>query len=204
MKRFTIIILSAFALMGSASATVITFEELGAQPNNFASTNPLRNEYAGVGVKFWGSDGSTGVNGGAILDQSSNFGTGAFSGSNFLAFNGGGTMLNGGTAKGPEYINFGSPASTVSAMVAVASSVGSFTFDAFDSGNNLVGSNTIRTQDWAMLSVSGNNIAYVVFSFQNDNNIAILDDLTFDVVPEPVSMFALGAGLLALVRRRRS
>ena len=58
------------ALASVAAAQTINFEELGAQPSAFSSANPLGNEY-GPAVLF---SGPSALNGGAILNQSGNFG----------------------------------------------------------------------------------------------------------------------------------
>ena len=99
------------AVLGSAGvarATDIDFE-LGAQ-NNFINTVALSNEYAGQGVVFSGP--ATG-SGGAVLSVFGGFGVTPRSGMDFLAFNSGAILLNGGTPTGPETMVFSSPQTSV-------------------------------------------------------------------------------------------
>lgn len=185
-----------------AQAELITFDEFGAAPDLFQNTQRLSNEYFGSkGVIFAGP--ST-WDGGAILDQNSNYGTAAHSGRNFLAFNNTaiGVMANGGTPKGPETVWFATYQSVVSIWVAQAFTPETFTMKAYDSWNTVIDTDSVTTTDWAQLSVSASGtIDHVVLSYTGD--WAIWDDLEFSSVPEPASMAALALGAAVLVRRRK-
>jgi hypothetical protein len=61
----------------------ITFDS-GSAPCGFDETAPLRDEYAGLGVRFRGATSGTGA---AILNDCGGFGVGARTGREFLAFN---------------------------------------------------------------------------------------------------------------------
>ncbi|HEY6866638.1 MAG TPA: hypothetical protein VI792_05230, partial [Candidatus Eisenbacteria bacterium] len=65
----------------------------------FMGTGPLRDAYQSLGVRF---SGPGALDGGAILDQCGNFGVNGYSPPNFVAFNAGATMANGGVPIGPE------------------------------------------------------------------------------------------------------
>ena len=84
-----------------------------------------------------------------------------------------------------------------------------WTMTAFDAGNNVLDSVTKSmpgdTQAVFIGLETNADIAYATISETFDNgHISLMDDVRFEAVPEPASMIALGAGLLALVRRRRS
>ena len=68
---------------GVVQAMVINFDDVAA-PDMFLNTTHLTDQYASLGVHF---SGPSDIDGGAILNQSSNFGVNALSGVNFLAFN---------------------------------------------------------------------------------------------------------------------
>jgi hypothetical protein len=179
-----------------ASAAVIDFDGTGA-PDVFVDTAPLSSQYAGLGVTF---AGATGI-GGSILNQASEFGFGARSGTDFLAFN-----VDAGTGT-DERISFASDQNMVSLYAATIDSA-AFTLSAFDIGGNLLGSTSLNADgNWQELTLALAGIRSVVlsstaFSFA-------LDDLVFEgeaaQVPEPASVGLIAAGLLgfAAARRRR-
>src|SRR5262245_9362983 len=68
-------------------------------PGLFLDTTHLTELYSPLGVHFSGPGGN---DGGAILNQSGNFGVPALSTPNFLAFNSGARMQDGGIPIGPE------------------------------------------------------------------------------------------------------
>jgi len=188
---------------GSASAGVVTFDELGARPSSFIDVNPLRNEYAGL--RF---SGPSALDGGAILDQAGNFGINARSGRNFLAFNrlAVATMKNGGQPIDPETIEFLSAPVLSVEIYCYSKSAATFKMDGFDNMGALVTtSSTSFGADWVKLSITSKTpIAKITLTETKgrDNNW-IFDDLSFTPVPAPMSAGVLVLGLAAVSRRRR-
>jgi hypothetical protein len=175
-------------------------------PNGFAEQNPLRNEYASLGVTF---SGPSALDGGAILDQFGNFGVNARSGRNFLAFNGESltTLLNGGVPRDPETLTFSTPLSSISIWASGGAAPNTFRMDAFSSGGALVGSSTQSSTvgAYAQLSIANPSqpISRVVLTGIGGDPHFVYDDLEFTFVPEPAGV-PVGAFVLAgMLRRRR-
>ncbi len=168
---------AGIALGAQAPAQVTTRIdfELGS-PSTFGSTLPLTNEYAAQGVSFAGPAPGEG---GAVLNQSGNFGVDARSGVEFLAFNHSASMGNGSPARGPETLTFDLPAREVSIWAAGGFGAGaSFRLDAF-LGAALVGSTTSAPQSgWAQLLVqSPGGIDRVVIAEVGGDETYVMDDL---------------------------
>jgi hypothetical protein len=182
----------------------------------------LTESYAAEGVHFSGPNNGDGtVNGGAIVNDPGdlyNFGAAPHSGNNFLAFNrnaqlGGGfffpPFFGGPTGKAtdPETITFDSTQSQVSIWAAGGLQAHQFLIQGFDASNSLVDSQTVTTQDWSELTVSGGGIQSVVLTeigFAGDS--WVYDDLSFtpdgvaavnggpNGAPEPGSLVLLSLG----------
>jgi hypothetical protein len=71
---------------------------------------------------------------------------------------------------------------------------------AYNAANVLVDSDTVTTQDWAQLSVSGVGITKVVLT-QTGDSAWVYDDLTY--VPEPSGLALLLMGAALALRARR-
>lgn len=86
---------------------------------------------------------------------------------------------------------------------------GSMTITAFDSGNNIIASDSViwgagQMPPFALLSVAGDAIRKVVYHSGGDfQNSTFIDDLTFTAVPEPSSALLLGLGLATMALRSR-
>jgi hypothetical protein len=217
------------ALPATCQAGLITFDEpfvagvLNNAPATFAETSPLTQLYAPMGVHFSGPDA---FSGGAILNDGTgagfaDFGISAHSGSNFLAFNrnasyGGMPFMPpffGGKASDPETISFDAPQSAVSIWAAGGWMPHNFQIQAFDAGNHLLATDTIITQGWSELSVSGSGITSVVLTETGGPwDSWVYDDLSFAgdggpigqpsggpaSAPEPAGLVLLGLGGLGL------
>jgi hypothetical protein len=223
------------ALPGMGRAGLITFDEpfVAGLPNpvNYGLQNgtALTEFYAPEGVHFSGPNNNDGmVNGGAILYNRNdlyNFGVTPFSGDNVLAFNrnaqlGGGFIFppffGGPTGKAtdPETITFDSTQSQVSIWAAGGLQAHQFLIQGFDANNSLVDSQTVTTQDWSELTVSGGGIQSVVLTeigFAGDS--WVYDDLSFtpdgvsvaggaNGAPEPGGLVLLGLGGFGLAGLR--
>jgi hypothetical protein len=86
--------------LAGTAGIAIDFDDVSA-PCAFSETQALRGEYAAQGLIFWGQGP---FDGGAVLDECSNFSVTGHSAPNFLAFNEGAFYANGGVAKPPAFI----------------------------------------------------------------------------------------------------
>jgi hypothetical protein len=147
-------------------------------PIAFSDTNPLREIYAFYGAHF---SGQNSLDGGAILDQDSNFGVPAHSGRNFLAFNRAAHMANGGVPTDPETIRFDTLPADVTIYVAGGYDSGYFEMDGYSQSGQLVAVNTVTTKDWSPLHViySGGIDHVVLKIISQPDNWAVFDDLSF-------------------------
>ncbi len=179
--------------IASAEAATINFDtDASGKPINatdlFVNTTRLADFYAPLGADFSGPGGN---DGGVILNQSGNFDIDARSGLNFLVFNPDARLSDGGVPTDPETITFNTLLNSVSIFAASANDTATFTLEAFDRNNLLVGSNTITTQPstYSQLSVSSasGNISRIILT-SGDDNYFVYDDLSFTPVPEPSSV----------------
>jgi len=200
MRNITLIAL-AVAVAAPAHAINITFDEAGLAPNLFSNANPLRNEYAGLGVFF---AGPTVLGGGAILNDIT-WNVQATSGRNFLAINQGAVMANGGIASLPQAISF----STLQASASIRASGDdfdtNFSMKAYRAGN-LVETDLEFTamQTWTTLSVSvAGGFDTLFLDGVNQGGLFLFDDFNATPVPEPATMAVLAAGAFAMLRRRK-
>ena len=205
--------LTAFFLLGGeiVHATTITFDvdangdPINA-PGNFSQTLPLTTLYATLGVTFVGPTGS---DGGAILNAAAgNWFVPAHSGANILGFNvsPGTAMSNGGLPIGPETVDFSSPVTLVSLFTAVKTSGLPIELDGY-LGSALVASDgATSTGNYEELSVSSPaGMDHVVITRSTGSSDFVVDDLSFQPVPEPSTLailVAVGVGLLAYAWQR--
>jgi hypothetical protein len=170
-----VVFLAATTAHVRAQSVNVDFELVA--PCAFANANPLREEYATLGVHFLGP---TLLDGGAVLDQCGGFGFNGHSGTNFLAYNSGASLLNGGRPILPQEILFDQRCTQASIWVG-STSLAVFTMDAFD-GAVLVGSSAAPSQgSWAQLTVNvGGGFTRVVIT--STSSIFVFDDLSVDPV----------------------
>lgn len=177
-------------------------------PPSFSATNSLTNLYSSLGVTF---SGPASMDGGGILNVTSNFGVPTQSGTNFLAFNrdliSPNGYINGGVPTDPETIVFSNLQTTVSIFASGGDTANSFSMQAFDDGNALVGSSSGPNVAGAYVQlsiISASNIRRVVLtSFAGDNSF-VYDSLFIHAVPEPSSFLLMGgAGIAWFCRRKR-
>lgn len=174
-------------------------------PGGFSKTTALRDLYAPWGVHFSAPTGQR--DGGGILNQIGNFGVPAHSGENFLAFNNQATYSDGGTAQGPQRVDFDAPVSFVSLWAAGGFDTEDFFMAAFDSDDVFLGEVAVSTQDYAELRIDADNISWILFAGKNGDGAWVVDDLSFQTVPAPGAIALLAAAGLLTRRassRRRS
>ena len=183
-----------------AGATLISFDD-GFAPCLFRDTVRLTGKYAVLGVIFEGPGGN---DGGAILNECSNFGVSGYSSPNFLAFNSHATLSDGGIPRTPETMHFSPAVSQVQVLAGSNSGAGQMlTMEAYNDINVLVDSATITlSQAMTPISVSGIGITTVVVS--TSTRAFVLDDLQFspgDVCPTTWDVYLgtdpCGIGLVA-------
>ena len=163
----------------------IDFDD-GTQPCNFDQTVALTNEYSALGVVFSGPGGN---DGGAILDECGNFGVSGYSAPNFLAFNTGANLSNGGIPRGPETLTFSVAVDTV-AINGGSASAGTITLECFDAGAASVGSQSITGASALQPLVGHRGRADRVLPAELHRRAAVFDDLTYNP-PIPVELQSL-------------
>ena len=151
----------------------MNFDDVTA-PCYFDETVPLTKAYASQGVLF---KGPSKKDGGAILNECSNFGVSGYSSPNFLAFNVTASYDNGGVARGPERITFtGGPMSHVQLRVGSGSG-GKFTLKAYNaSGHRIASIKFMLTSALKPASISATGIAYVKIAAKAPD--WVIDDLS--------------------------
>jgi hypothetical protein len=201
------VVTGLLALSSVAQGVSINFDtNAGGAPlpngGAFGGELPLTNLYSSLGVNF---SGPTAGNGGAILDQSGNFGVNARSGTKFLAFNRGSSMSNGGIPTDPETLTFSALQQSVSIYASGGDSNATFVMNAYNAVGGLVATNTVLAPSggYGLLGVSfAGGIKSVVLTSATDPTF-VFDDLSYSTVPEPASMLASSAVLSLCARRRR-
>lgn len=154
-----------------AQAGLINFDDVSA-PCNFLDTVALRDEYASLGVHFRG----TGLNGGGILNECSNFGVTGYSAPNFLGFNTTGQFSDGGQPIPPQYIYFDNPVGGVR-IKAGSETGGTVKMTAFNTSHQVVGSQTLAmTAELQTLTIVGQDIKGVVIKVDG-GSYWVFDDL---------------------------
>ena len=158
------------------SIMIIDFDDITA-PCLFIDAVALRGEYAGRGILF---DGQNSFDGGAVLDECSNFFVSGYSPPNFLAFNAGATLSDGGASTDPERIDFSPPIDFISLRAGAESCSGTeLTLKAYDSANNIIGTDAaILSPILQELSLNVRGISYVILDLDGCE-IYVVDDVAF-------------------------
>jgi hypothetical protein len=147
-------------------------------PCLFNQTTALRNEFRKLGAKFRGKGLK---NGGAVLDECGNFSVTGHSSPNFLAFNCGSGLSDGGIPRLPERIIFKSPLpDKASLRIGSGLSVGEVVkIKAKNSSGTIVdSSNVTLAPDLQSVLLSGGNIKKLILS-GNSACIAVVDDVYY-------------------------
>ena len=184
--------------LGGSSPGFVNFDD-DTEPCFFINTTRVTDEFAAFGVTFSGPGGN---DGGAVLDECSNFGVSGHSSPNFLAFNSTFPLMDGGLPIGPETMTFTplSPAVQLGATVSMncgagSGTTGTATLECFDTGGGSLGSDVINIASALQpLSVSALDIASCVFSFNASTTWMVCDDLQFSGVV-PVELLSFDAVL---------
>ncbi|MEX2304292.1 MAG: PEP-CTERM sorting domain-containing protein [Bryobacterales bacterium] len=206
MKSWNFLAVFSLSVFGSfAGAATIDFEGTGA-PLLFDEATALTDATAASGVNFAGPAGG---DGGAVLNDLSNLGIAARSGTDFLAFNAAAVLMDGATPQGPETILFDSLVSSVSIWASGGSFDGLFQLEAFDASDVSLGTVQVPTfADWELLSFVGPSISKVQLTELSGIQAYVYDDLSFEPValsnvPEPGAVILFASGLVGLAGLRR-
>jgi hypothetical protein len=161
-------------LAAGQNAIDIDFDDVSA-PCDFSSTQALRGEYAAQGAVFWGQGP---FDGGAILNECSNFGVSGYSAPNFLAFNSGAGYGNGGVASAPEFIRLllPSPVQHIELRAGSGSGTGPLTLIGVRADGTTVASSTITLGPALQtVAVSGQGIVGAIIT--TSAGVFVVDDL---------------------------
>ncbi len=120
-------------------------------PKVFQEAQPLRDQYASLGVHFGGANGFVG---GVILHQDSHFGVNARSGTNFLAFNREADTQDQETPSEPLILTFDFPVPAVFLYVSGGFVSQTFRMDGYNRAGAVVDSQTVAAKEFMRLSVA--------------------------------------------------
>lgn len=161
-------------------------------PDEFIDAVPLSDLFAPLGVVF--SGGGSMINGGSILNVSGNFGVNARSGTNFLTFNALAKNMDGGTAAGPEVLNFSVRVSSISIFGSTGSDTGVLTMegrraDAVVAAMEVAG----VPGEYVELGLTDPiGFDQIILNHRDDlDQSFVFDDLQYRFVPEPSTAVSL-------------
>jgi PEP-CTERM motif len=203
-SRKPIGILSILLMAGGLQAATVTFSEVPASNDNPVY---LTTEYAYLGLTFVNNNGS--VWGGNSNGDPGNWNLEGTNTAPFLGFNGAGPT-DGYSAT----LVFSAPVSNFSLDVSAGNGgfdTQTFTLNAFDSGSNLLFSDTVNLLDvnsWQTVTASISGISRIDISGAGTDFYPFgIDNLQWTSavagVPEPSSLALIATGLLALGFRLR-
>ena len=198
--------LALLTVTATAHAAVITFDGAPA-PATLGDAQAVTTQYSAQGVTFSGT--------GAVLNATSDFMVTGYSGNNFLGYNSQAFIDFNGSAsvsQAFDVLTFASPLTSVSFLAGSGLSPASgrtLSVRAFDASNMLVDSSAVTLGSMLQsVGVSGMGITRVEFDvdleFVDEEGVAfVIDDVTTDTVPEPLTVGLLAVGLTGMAIRRR-
>ena len=171
-------VLAGAAPAAAAVTTRVHFDSVDG-PDLFVNATPLREEYAGRGVHFFGP---ADADGGAVVDAvGGNWPMPARTGTQILAFSTSGVLSNGGTARWPETIRFDRKQDVVKLWVNQVNGGADARFKLVAKrAGNVVSTDVVTTDtaDWVRLRVAaGRGISRVVLRANDPDNTWAADDL---------------------------
>ncbi|MBI5307700.1 MAG: hypothetical protein HZB37_05045 [Planctomycetes bacterium] len=154
------------------NSATINFDDVTA-PCLFMEANALKGTFNGANFKGKGS------NGGAILDECSNFTISGYSSPNFLAFNCTATLKSGGKPSLPESITFLSPSTGDVTLKVGASSGGKVKITAVRTNGTNVKKTVTLHSAMQTVTLTGPHIKKIKIQAVKKTCILLVDDITF-------------------------
>ncbi|MCC6492621.1 MAG: hypothetical protein IT424_06345 [Pirellulales bacterium] len=203
----------AVAQVAVGQVVAINFDQTAAgtplvAPGLFTNAEPLTTEYSSLGLVVSGPAAGSGA---AILDQISNFGVAARSGRNFLAVNDFASLSGGGVSSDPVIFDFAPPIRSLTLFISGGAQSAHFRLEGFDAAMQSLGSINAMSSIGAYAPVSympASIVSRVQIESLDDPDF-VIDDMFFQIAPEPngcvlamAALLALRAGVGGLARRR--
>lgn len=168
-------LLDDLTFVPEAVPEIIDFDD-EPQPAFFTDTTALRDDYSHLGILFQGLGP---LDGGAILDETSNFLVEGYSPPNHLAFNKGLTLSDGGIPRPPETVRFATPLSAIQIYAGSGGGMtGNVTMEAFDEFGASLGADSVPIQPLLQpLTIAAEGIVRI--EINHDDLALVVDDMLF-------------------------
>ncbi len=171
------LIAAALAAHAGAQPVTINFDDVERRCT-FAESTALRDDYLSLGVSFRGETGER--DGGAVLDDCSNFNVTGYSLPNFFAFNATARMSDGGLPRTPALMVFPIPVRSVSFLVGSGWNPGRLRATALGgSGEPLSAVEVDYAGPMSPVVIAESGVFAI--RLEATSGVFVVDDLSFDV-----------------------